>query len=365
MSANLSIAIKIKLIRKAQDFSITPLAEMARISPRKIMDAEKGKAEYNEKQLASLQKVLGIEDVSLTELDRAAYKERIYIMYEQTKLKNLSEAKAIRDDMAKIIKLEPCYFNLVALFRIKVASIALAEGDLKTAEEQLNFYHSCLGDLDNKNLYLYFHCKSHLASKLNNYEETLESLLKVCDLEKRNKCFLPDEVERLYYNIAACYSYLEFSYRAIAFAIKAKAVCSTNRMDVINVYLDNIIGLNYAKADEVEDAIEILDKCLIKAKSINDNFSIGITLFNLGYAYKKAEDWKTSIEYLAQASKCFEKDSRDYISSLSHKIYCTIKSRQFNQAKHMIKHAITAYGTDKLWSIYFEGCWHYLLILQL
>ena len=365
MGFNLTIADKIKQIRLAQGLKITPLAELARIGPKRISAAENGKGEYTKKQFHALQVALDILGLPLMDSERPAWEERFYAVRDYARdgtPESLTKAKALHKNMAKIVNLEPCDFNLVALYRAMDVYISLAAGDIKAVEAKLDFFQSNFDKMDNANRYHYYGTSGSLAVMQNRHEDALKLYLKALKLTENHDNILPEEDERLYHNIAMCYSYLEFPHRAISFALKAKDIYPKIRTSTFCFHIDIILGLNRSKTGEVEEAIKISEKCLVNAKARNDNLSVGLALYNLGYAYKKAEDWKTAIEHFDQALKYFEKDSGHFKSSLNQKSLCVVETRQFSIAEHMINHARTANRANKLWAVYFEGLWHYLIV---
>ena len=358
----LSVAEKIYLLRKQNRTTQAVLAEAMRARPEKIVRVERGEDEYTQAQINAAKKHFDIVDLPLTERESIAFKERLYYWHSLLKARKLDEAKAIHNEMINIDSLKTCDYHMVTLCKMIAVYQILVEEDYICAEEKLSEHQDFLYKMNAENLYHYYKCKGFLCLHKGGYEEGLNLYLKAYDLLENCENIIPEDDERLYYNIAYCYSYLEFPYRAIFFFQKARHAQADNKNIDFFLNIDRSLALNYIKMNQLKEAERLLNRCSLKAESIKNSNSTNLVLLCFGYMYKKANNWPLAINHFDEAIKRFPNDSDNYYSSLYHKIQCVIHARAFSEAKHLLLQTKEFYSSNEMWVTYFTALGHYLKI---
>ena len=357
----LPIGEKIKLLRKAKGITQAELAEIILSNSAKISRVENGDEEYSQEELKAIKEHFEITEMPLTELECAAFKERLYIWRSLIRDYRISEAKELHKKMSPIINLEPCDPDLSMLYRLFEALLLLAENKLDAAEEKLNYFQSVLDKLNSELAYHFYHRMGSLHLFRKDYEGALKFYKLAYEIDSL-KDISPEDNERLCCNIAICYTNLELPNRSIMFLSKINRVNIEKRATIANINLDIALARSYTAIGEFEEAENILNKCLVQAKGIDDNFCIVVTLFYLGLLYRRSESWEKSIEYFDQTLNIIETSSAYYPWSFYYKIRCLIGAREFSEAEKELGQAKDLYSTDDVHLILFNSLDHFLTI---
>jgi len=358
----LSAGEKILLLRKHNHLSQIDMAEIMKVRPDRIVKVEKGEAEYAQAHIDAVKEHFGIVGLPLTEQESIVFKERLYYWRTLLRANKMDEAKVIHNEVFNIDNLEPCDYNMVVLCKMIEVLHLMMEGRYVTAEKILNEYERFLYKMNTENQFHYNKSKGFLHLHKVQYEESLKFYLKAYELLENHENVLPEDDERLYYNIAYCYDLLEIPSRAIFFLQKAKNVQAEHKQINFFLDIDHMLAINYVKLGQHNEAKKLLNKCLIKAESIKDSIYYGSSLFALGYMYRKIGQWETAINYLDNAIKVFPKEPSYYCPVILNKIYCTIQAREFTKANELLLCARDRCGKDELWLVYFKSLWHYCKI---
>ena len=360
----LPIGEKIKLLRKAKGITQAELGEIILSSVAKISRVENGVEEYSQTELEALKKHFEIADMPLTKFECAAFKERLYLWRDLIRDQRMDEARKLHKKLLPLVNLEPCDPDLAMLFRLFETLLLLIEGNLDAAEEKLNYLKNAFENdiMNTENTYHYYHRMGRLYAMRNNYGDALGFYMKAYDLAKFIDDISPEDNERLYFNIAICYTDFEMPNRAIMFLSEVRKTYTEKRMTVDAISIDVALARSYIKIGELKEAKKILKRCLVSAKGIDDDYCVSITLFYLGLLYRSLENWGKSINYFDQTLDIIETSSIYHPWSLYYKISCLIGARDFIKAENMLKQVKDLYSKDDTHLILFESLEHFLAI---
>lgn len=353
---------KVKRIRRAIDMTQAELGEIILSSASKVSRVEGDQDQYTEEDLNLIRKHFNLIGMPLSELECVAFMGRLYLWRDLIRDQRM-EAKIMQPTLVNILNLCPCDDYLPTLYRLFEVLLLIDEGELCKAEENLTFFQRPKIKLCNEHIYYYYYCVGRLSGARKEWKKALEYFVQALNIIEDKEIFLFDEdAERLYYNIALCYSHLESVSKAMLVLIKTKEKFIGKETDMRSIYLDNMLASNYITIGELKEARKLLDSSLLRAKSINDNSLMCLTLYNLGFLYKQSKEYNKAIEYFDQAISIFKIGSNDSLWSCYNKIYCQIELREFVKAENEIKQAKKLYTNNQENLIYFESLEHILTI---
>ena len=319
---------KIKQIRKAKGLSQENLAHDIGLSTSTICRIEQGIAVINGDILKAIKKALEIESAPLLPGENEGFKERLYIWHKLILDNHLIEAKTLQVGLSDIAAL-PFEKDLATLYRLFEISLMLAEQDFPAAKGGLLSLKASLEDMNNENQYHFYRNMGWLYMSIgpDRALEPLEYLLKAYAIQEK-----PDG--GLYYRIARCYTRLGQPFRSMVMLEKAYKAYGDNKTTTIGLDLDNKMALNYIDIGDTVRAREILEKCLVNAKSIANERYIAVILHNIGSTYAKEKIWDIALDYFMQASEYFRETS-DLINQY-YKARCLAALRRFTQCKEIL-----------------------------
>lgn len=193
----------------------------------KVSRVESSEEEYTQSDLKLIKEHFGIADMPLTEFERAAFKESLYFWRDLLRNRRMDEANELREKLSPISNLELCEPDLAMLYRLHEVIHFLVEGDIDTAKMKLKLLQSELKNMNIENLYIYNNNMGSLNAMRNNFEDGLKFYIQAFEIRKNHKDCLPDDEERLYHNMAKCYTDIEHPNRAIIFLNKISQNLST------------------------------------------------------------------------------------------------------------------------------------------
>jgi len=357
----LSVGQKIMLLRKHHRISQELLSETIKTRRDKIVSVERGESNYTKKQLKALAQYFGIVGLPLEKDDREAYVRRHYRWRDYMKAGRMEEAKAFGKKLAPVVKLEPCDPDLVMLHRMFDVRMLAVTGEYTAAEEKLVFPKEVLENTSDENRYHYYFNKGLLSTYRGDYEESIDFFLKAIDIYENSDSFSPENDAGLYSNIARCYIYIDLPGNALFYLRKAKDVYVEDKLSPFHSAIDCDMALCYIQLNQLMDVEKLLEKCLLHAKSLNEDTHVGRVWHLYGLLNKNTEKWETAIEYFDKALECYLENSPPYFLSQYEKIHCLIESREFSKAAKLLAQ-IQASCTDEAWSEDFEALRHCLII---
>jgi len=321
-----NIAAKIKLLRKSKGVSQSEVAEIILTNQGKISRIENGDDSYDENEILAIKEHFGIANMPLTQLECDAFKKRLYHFRDLIKDRQLDEAKQLQNEIKHINILEAIDFELPMLYRLFEALLLMVDEKLEEAYEKMQELEAHLDKMTDELIYHYHRNMGfyHLTSR--SFEEAIINYKQALKVIKLHKYLLSDKDEQeVYYNIAYCYTNLEYPSRAIVFIEKIPHIGFRNEMTVQSLALDIAIAINYNKIGLYEEAEEILNDCYLRANGIANKLYIGLSLQNLGVMNSYLGKWEVAYDYFGQALKIFEKDSLYHAWALYFKYRCKME----------------------------------------
>jgi len=353
---------KITILREYHRVKKVDMAAAMYIDVDKVYKVEKGQALYSDGQLDNLRKKFDIVGMPLSELECAVAKERLYYMRDLARDDRLEEAKAICTELANIVNLDPCDDDLPLLYRLLEVVVLFADGKDDVAAEKLDYLQGRLDDMNDEHLYYFKYNMGTLKIRQRDIEEGLEFCKQALEMHESGNKFLPEEVDRLHYSIALCFSYLQFPNRAIFYLLKARGSYNVRRTNILGLRLDIMLANNYVKVNELDEAGKLLDSCLVRAKSIKDDSCIGQTMDVFARLHVKNENWDEAIKCLDQALKYFKEGTFGYLAALYLKIHCIAGNRNYAKAKKLQEETRRLYRMDEVFAPYFRSLARYITV---
>jgi len=357
---SLTVGKKVYKLRKHRGITQEELAEIIKARKDKIVRVERGEDEYTSAHLDAIRVHFGINELPLTDHEVTIFYKRLYYFRTLIRVKRLSEAHDIQSEFGGIDNLSPYDPAIVTLCKVFESQLLIADGCLADAKSKLELLDPT--QMNDEILCHYLYSMGYLAVSFGNYENGLVYLNKAYDLVETNENLVLKDDERLYYNLALCYTYIEMPYKAIFFITRARQIYTEDKMPNFNLNLDHMLALNYINTNQLYEAKKTLDKCLIEYKCVKDEPRIGVTLFYLGNIYKKVGDWAKAIDHYEDALNYLPTDMFDYFASLHGMIYCTVQARSFTKAGRLLEQARSTCNTNELWQKYFDALEYYLII---
>ena len=356
---------KLRAIRLHRGISVEEFSEEVGISVRTVNLAESGLDKYNKKQLDAIRDYLKIKNVPLTEAECMVTKERFKRWHAHIKYGRMKEAKAMLNELANLVHLEPCDPDAATLYKLFEIRIFLSENELFVAEDWVNRLNICLDRMNNECLYFYNIIKGYICLYHKHHKEALKFYLKAWELSENHRDFELYNNDSLCFNLCLCFTYLELPNRAIYFIRNCKIMYIDDLVTDYALRIDALLALNLVKINELKEAARLLEVCHIKAESTNNKILLGRILFAWGLLYIKTESWTTAQEYFNEALEHYKKDADDYYCAYYYKVYCILGTRKFSAARRELKKAQEICGTNDVWEIYFEALDHHITISSL
>ena len=348
-------------IREAKGISQFSLSRMMRTDVDLVKRVEIGSAQYSSVQIQLAKKHLDVMDMPITEFEVAAFKKRLYIMYDHIKDRRFRKAKAMCGEMAPILKMERYDNDLPRLYRLFEAQILIyADNDLKAAEKKMaSFGKESHSDLTAEQRYHYTFNKAAICARRLEYEECFDFYKEAHKSSRQVKELTPEDIKRLQLGIASCYTYLGLPFKAISCLESARDLHYSRRASVLDIHFDLELALNYIRVNELRKAERLLEHCLVCANSIKDDAYIGSVYHNFGKLYIQREQWEEAINYFNRAVECFEEGSVPHSRSMFDIVRCWAGLNKFAHAKRILKEA-ESLCDNETYSFLFEVLWHYV-----
>ena len=352
----LSIEEKIKIIRTAKGVSQIRLAEALNCSDATVSRAEKGQGKYTDKQVRAAREFLGIEKVPLFDEEIASFKERLYVWRDLIKDEHMEEARKLHQDLGDITYLT-FETDLIILYRILEVRMLLRERSKKErldeAGEKLELIKPLIEEASKESQYYFYYTMGSLHFLKGNYEEALLSYTLADSIE--NKDF--EKEAGLLYNLAICHAKFGKYVLVIGLLERMRCTLAHDRKSVLSMYIDNTLGANYGRIGHLEQARELYDKALAKARSINHKLLIGILLHNHGFTCFEMTDFKEAIRYFDEAFEYLEEGSDGYFMNLYSKLRCLIAMRSSACKEELIRASLLAQGNQH-YTLLFDSLSH-------
>lgn len=354
----LVIIQKLKMLRNNEGSTQYEIAEFLLTSQKRISQIENGKERFYKDEVEKLKKRFNIVDMPLTEGERKVFREKLYHWRNIIRSIQINEAKEMQNEVKNIVNLELCDFDLAMLYRLFEALLFIADDDLEAAKEKLDGLEAFVGKMTAEHRYYYDFHMGWLCVKNNDFEKAIKFYRQALSTLKANKGVVPDSEDRVYENLAICYTELEQLSRAVIFLGEIPKTNDDNKMTSHRLGIDITRAINYYKIGEHEEAEEILNDCYSRAKATNNKLFTGLALQNLGIVNTYTENWEKAIGYFDRTLKIFDEDSLYYAWALHYKIRCLVGMRNFLEAEKELKQVKPSIKDNPKNEVFLKGLRH-------
>ena len=356
--------IKLTRFRTVNNMTKAAFAAIIFADPSKVTKVENGKSTYTDDQAALILRYFDAEDMPLSEVDTAATENRLYKMRNLAREGRTNEARAIWDDynLHKLVNLAPCDDNLPILSRLFYVILLIAESNTDAAEKELDALKGKEAEMRIKHRYYFHYTSGTLAAWQVRDEDSMAEYEKALALVENKESFVPDDVERLHYNIAVGFTRLEYPYEAISHLERIKALYAGKMTGTFGLRVDLALAANYIIVNKLKVAEKMLKHCHATAIGVNDNFYIGVVMRCYGDLHRKKGDIKVAIDYLSKAVESFKEGIEQHFSAFRLHIQYVIDFRKFSRARKMLEQANALYGKHEVYAECLVGLDHYLII---
>ncbi|MCL2573915.1 MAG: helix-turn-helix transcriptional regulator [Defluviitaleaceae bacterium] len=356
---NPSIGEKIRLLRKAKGITQAELSENIWSSAAQISRVEIGEEAYKPEELEAIKKYFKIENMPLTDFERATFRERLHVWRDLIRDQRLVRARKLHKEMLPLINLEPCDPDLAIYFRLFEVLLLLTERDFDTAKEKLDYLHRVKDKMNTELTYHYYHRMGSLYSmRYSDNKSALKFYLQAYELTKSFKGISTEDNETLYINISTCYINVGLSHRAIIFLGEIRKENNGKRLTITDIGINITLARAYIMVGEFIEAKEVLNRCLVQAKGIGNDHCTILSLFYLGLLCKRSKNLEKAIEYFDETLSIVKTTSNYHPWSFYYKICCLLKPRETFKAEKVLEEAKVFYGTETKYSIIFESLEH-------
>jgi len=346
---------KIILLRKAKGISKSAFAtDVLHCDPSRVRDVENGLASFLESEIKLAKTFFDIENLPLEEQECIPVHMSLYYILDHNRAERYTEAKAILDDLAKLVNLDPCDKKLPTLYRLFDTHYHIVTNQLVAAKETLDFLQGRYGEMDTECRYYFYFNTGFLHSVEGRDSESLEAYKKALALTESQKDFVPNDIERLHASIGACYTNLELPFHAIFYLRDIRKKYGNVEKVKFNLHTAILLATNFLNIRRFKASSELLNNCFIRAESIKNRFYLGWTTLRLGELNAKTENWEVALEYLDKALMYLDKGTKLFLSALYKKIRCLSGNKQHAEAKQLLEESISLYGTDKVFGPLFR-----------
>jgi len=350
----LPIGEKLKQVREARGMTQKEVAAVAMYSAPSISSIEAGRMDCEADGLLLVRKALNIEKMPLLESERKVFKDKLLIFCDLILDWKIEEAKEMQEELSDIEYL-PFECELNTYYKLFECLLLLTENNFDEAAAILKTIAVNLQETDDEITYYYYYNMGILNSKTFNDEVAMEFFLKANRLIKSG--YKGHEV--LHYNTASCLMGLGFLVQSVSFLEKWHEMFSSEKSDrYIGLWIDELLARNYIRLNRFQDAQPLLEKCLKKAKTLNNKRYIGIIFYDYGLMYKTAGAGSSALEYLDKALECFKGDEINYLEALYLKVLCCVDMKYSTLCVKSIEEGKKLAKGNEMYTILFESAKH-------
>ena len=346
----------VKKIREVQDIQQEVLARKSLIHRTTISAIENGVKECSDEQWLDIKTAMGIEHLPIDENERDDFRDMLYGWYDVISERDWEKAKEMQKYLS-VITLVPQDVELYSLFVLFECRVQIAHNELETAEKTLDEFARKLDELDHNVLYHYYYNRGTFNFMKDSIENSLDFYLKTSKLAKRDY----ENNATLHYAISRCHERLGYYAKSADLLEVAILQNHTGRGGVLEFYLYNSLGKNYAVTGHLHRAREILKKALDLAEKLyekNPNpetkAQIGLVHLNYGLIYRKEKKWRRAIHCQDEALQYFERGTNDALTAIYQKLRCSMEIRRYPAYKDLLEEAIELSKGNEPYTVLFE-----------
>ena len=350
----------IKTIRNAKGITQVDLANLLSYDPRKIMAIEAGKEDYTPEDIHKVKEYLGIQGMPLTYKERVIFIKKLFRFRDIIPDDRFDEIKALYEELLPVLNFECFDPELALYFRLFEVIMLVRQGEVSKAKEEMSFFTpDKVEEMNPRHLYHYYCNQARFLHIDHELKKALKLYKKALKLTKNHEGFSRAEIDKVNANVAVCLSSLCYPNSALMFLSRVNYEDENSHY---SLNADSLIAVNYARIGEYEEAQELIDETLIRAKSAGNKLYTSLSLYYFGIIYIFSKTWDKGIERFDEALGLFEKDSFYYMWSIYYKIRCLIEKRDFNAADKILKETEALFSTSDYLQIHFNFLYHFRII---
>ena len=285
---------KLMQIRKAKGLSQENVAGSVGSSVSTVSRIEQSQVECSGEMLAVIKKYMDIEAAPLFEHELKIYEDQLWIINELASAQRVSDARTMLTNMFPIEEL-PFELDLCLLYAVIDARMLFMEGDLPGGEARLKGILPRLDDAGNKVKHLYHSGMGYVCTMKNDDKAGLDHYLRALDFHGEQSTDVP-----LLYNIGNLYQRLNCVYRAVIYLERAKQASAGNRTTTYLPRINSALGICYNALRDHNKAIQLLERALAHARSLNDERTIAVTIGELITAHLKLGNAEEALRLVEQ-----------------------------------------------------------------
>ena len=355
---DLSFGEKIKQIRQVKGVRQRHLASELSLTPARLSQLELGEdagfGEIGSDTLIQLKKLLGVEELPLTETEREGFKLDLAEWNDLIAVRKLEEAKEMREVLS-VITFAPFDEELNTLFNLINCRLELGLGNRSIAEGILDTVaDKYMRSLTPELLYYYYLSKGALSAFRKQYEDALVFTTKAFEL----KSYVKQDIG-LYYSIAIRSYNVGCLSRSIMFLKKALKLCAKEQGNIWERPIKYMLVRNHIGLRDLSSAKKLLGKLRKEAKETGDKQFLCDVFAFYGYMCRVGEDYSTCHRYLNEAMKYVDDEASEYyLEILYQKARCYIAEGGFTVCQELLKDCKRMSKGNKHYTIAFESLRH-------
>jgi len=338
MYSTLSIGEKIRYVRELKGLSLENISNAINKNISTISRFERGELEFSAETLAQIKEILEIEKAPLFEHELKLYRGRMDVWNELSSTNRLVEAEAMREEMSVILEL-PFEHDLYLLYLMIEAELLGRESNFSTLEKNLIAAESLLDNASNEALIIYYRHKGTLCSVAGDCKNGLKYSLKSLSYTDDEREQAPSTL----FNISKSYIALGKPNKAIKYLELTKMNYKGNITESGRGRIALMLGICYWTMHEYSEAAKAFETALTHARSLNDEYSIGIILCNMSRLKLGVGEYEESIRLCDQALVYQQQQGhRDaYVFTLINKLYSLLAMKEYDKCRDVLKHGKT------------------------
>ncbi|MCL2571575.1 MAG: helix-turn-helix domain-containing protein [Defluviitaleaceae bacterium] len=334
-NSKLALGEKIRQVREARMLSIENVAYAISSNKSSVSRLERGETGCSAENLAKIRKFLDIEKAPLLEPELDMYRDRIWVWYDLISANKLDEARSMQSDMSVILDL-PYEHNLIGLYLMTEARLLYREGNMPAVDQRLKDITCYLDNASDEVLHIYHRNKGafhNFLNKLDDLKEALRHYLLTFEYVSDN--VKPDA--QIYFNIGTVYHSVGKPLKGIVYLERAAIENNRDRAAIDKSIMDYYLAWQYITLGETKRPKKMLSTCIAHAKSIKNDYTLGLSLRGMGVISLKEENFDDALDFFEQAAECFEYGQGWYNVMLLDKAVCLQKMNKIDKYHELIK----------------------------
>ncbi|MBM7662285.1 tetratricopeptide (TPR) repeat protein [Bacillus mesophilus] len=299
---------------------------------------ENGKITPNQETVKFLLERLDLNTVEYAKLldNMHTVEELITKIYVLIEGKKNEEVRKIFNDINQQLELimnNPTLFQKYLLVKLRYHLIFNELNKAQKAVDDIESMKDMLTPLLKQH---YYHFKGLLKCRQNLYNEGLFLLKEAESImmnNNRNDC-------NLLYHIGLTYSHLKISNVAIHYCQKALPIFIENMNFNKIIDCKSIIGLNYTRNMNYEEAEKEFLTIVRISMDTNDQVNRAIAYHNLGYCYSMRENHNKAMEYYTLSLELKDSKSQSYFTTLLYIVKHLYRNGKLDECNRYLERAL-------------------------